>query len=216
MERRRKDNKTDYRARLAMLKSGKPRLVVRKTGRYINANIVTFEGNGDKVLKSCSSRELEGYGWKASKKNTSAAYLTGLLLAKKSGKQDVIVDIGLHNSTKGNRIYALVKGASDGGISVSVGDLVPTEDRIKGSHVSSFANSLDEDSRAKTFSAYLKSGVDPKGIEGLFEIVKSKISGVSKPAKIKKTQEVKKKDTEVKEEIKKPKEEKKENVEDNK
>ena len=37
--RRRLQGKTDYKARLAMLKSGKPRLVVRKTNHYIGSNI---------------------------------------------------------------------------------------------------------------------------------------------------------------------------------
>lgn len=181
MEKRRKEGKTDYRARLGMLKSGKPRLVLRKTGRYLSASIIKFDIKGDKTLSSCNSKELEKYGWKASKKNTSAAYLTGLLLAKKAGSKDVILDMGLNKSTKGNKLYAMLKGASDGGIKVTINDLVPSDDRISGSHVASYAKSLEDTERSSKFSGYNKGGVDPSTMSDYFEAVKAKIGGGSAP-----------------------------------
>ena len=56
--RRRKEQKTDYRARLALLKSQKPRLIIRKTNRAIIAQIVVSEGAQDKVLITVTSRDL--------------------------------------------------------------------------------------------------------------------------------------------------------------
>lgn len=177
MERRRRAGKTDYQARLAMLKSGKPRLVVRKTSNYIKADVVEFDGTGDKVLASSSSRELEGFGWKGGNKNVSAAYLTGLLLSKKAGKTDVIVDIGLQTSSKGSKLYALTKGAYDGGMMLKTSSLTPTDDRIKGKHIAEYAKKLGDGERSKKFSKYIKSGVDPREIENMFDNVKAKIIG---------------------------------------
>jgi len=50
--RRRIASKTDYKARLSLLKSEKPRLVVRKTNRYIIAPIIV-------TLYS----RFKGYSW---------------------------------------------------------------------------------------------------------------------------------------------------------
>lgn len=177
MERRRRAGRTDYQARLAMLKSGKPRLVVRKTSNYIKADVVEFDGVGDKVLATCSSKELEGFGWKGSGKNVSAAYLTGLLLSKKAGKRDVIVDLGLQTSSKGSKLYALTKGAHDGGMLLKISSLSPTDDRIKGKHIAEYAKKLGEGERSKKFSQYIKSGSDPREIEKMFDHVKAKIMG---------------------------------------
>ncbi|MBI5355237.1 MAG: 50S ribosomal protein L18 [Candidatus Aenigmarchaeota archaeon] len=177
MERRRRSGKTDYQARLAMLKSGKPRLVVRKTANYIKADVVEFDGIGDKVLATCSSKELEGFGWKGGSKNISAAYLTGLLLSKKAGGKDVIVDIGLQTSSKGSKLYALTKGAHDGGMALKTSSLSPTEDRIKGKHIAEYAKKLGDGERSKKFSKYIKSGADPREIEKMFDSVKMNIMG---------------------------------------
>ncbi len=180
MERRRREGRTDYVARLAMLKSGKPRLVIRKTSRHINASLIDFDLKGDKVLANCSSSELGGFGWKGSMKNTSAAYLTGLLLSRKAGGVEAIVDIGLQTSTKGNRLYAVSKGALDGGLKVNIGDLIPSEDRIKGKHIADYAKSLGDGERSKIFSGYRKSGADPREMDKMFEEVKTKIMSSEK------------------------------------
>ena len=85
--RRRKENKTDYHARLLMLKSEKPRVVVRKSNSYITIQFVEASIAQDKVVASASSKELLALGWpkekKGSLKSLLASYLTGLLLAKK-------------------------------------------------------------------------------------------------------------------------------------
>ncbi|MDP6704490.1 MAG: hypothetical protein QF775_03320, partial [archaeon] len=61
--RRRKSNQTDYRKRLSLLKSGKPRLVVRKSLKNIQVQLVNYTDSGDTILASASSTELNKLGW---------------------------------------------------------------------------------------------------------------------------------------------------------
>jgi large subunit ribosomal protein L18 len=137
---RRREGKTDYKRRLKLLTSKKNRLVVRKSLKYLTASIVEFSEKGDNILATASSRELKKMNWKFATDNLPAAYLTGLILGKKAAKiniKEVILDSGLHPSTKGSRIYALAKGVLDSGIKVPISEEVfPSEDRIKGKHIS--------------------------------------------------------------------------------
>ena len=88
--RRRKEAKTDYKSRFSLLKSGKPRLVVRKSNRYILVQLVSSDIAQDKIIVRASSKELLSLGWPKEKhgslKTLLAAYLTGYLLARK-GKE---------------------------------------------------------------------------------------------------------------------------------
>ncbi len=137
---RRRLGKTDYQKRLRLLSSGKPRLVVRKSLKYITAQIIGFDKKGDKVLFGVTSKELKKFGWNLACDNLPAAYLTGLLVGKKALEKkinEVILDSGLYASTKGNRIYSLSKGAIDAGLKLPISeDILPSEDRIKGKHIS--------------------------------------------------------------------------------
>jgi large subunit ribosomal protein L18 len=139
--RRRREGKTDYSKRLALLKSEMPRIVVRKSLKYITAQIVEYDAIGDKTIASATSRQLQALGWKFSCDNIPAAYLTGLLIAKKAVEKKVkkaVLDIGIYESTKGSRIYAVVKGARDGGLELAVKEeMFPSEDRISGKHIAS-------------------------------------------------------------------------------
>ena len=56
---RRRKGVTNYRKRLALLKSGLPRAVVRFTNAKVTVQITNFEGKGDRVLASASSMDLE-------------------------------------------------------------------------------------------------------------------------------------------------------------
>jgi large subunit ribosomal protein L18 len=136
---RRRLGKTNYRKRLRLLLSKKPRLVVRKSLKYITAQIIEFSEKGDKTLAAATSKELKKLGWNFACDNLPAAYLTGLLIGKRSlekGIKEAILDSGLYPSTKGSRIYAVVKGAIDAGMSVPVSEeVLPTEDRIRGEHI---------------------------------------------------------------------------------
>jgi large subunit ribosomal protein L18 len=124
IRRRRLENKTDYRSRFHMLKSEKPRLVIRRTNRYLIAQIVESDLAQDKIILGVSSKDLIAKGWpkelSGSLKSRAAAYLTGYLLAKKSkGKvKEAILDLGLQRNIVGSRLYALLKGAVDGGLSI--------------------------------------------------------------------------------------------------
>jgi len=123
-KRRRRESKTDYKARLALLKSGKPRLVVRKTNRYIIVQLVESDVAQDKVVKGVSSKELLSYDWpkelKGSLKSLPAAYLTGYLLVKKlkTLPDEAILDMGMNRNIRGSRIFSALKGAIDAGLNV--------------------------------------------------------------------------------------------------
>jgi large subunit ribosomal protein L5e len=65
----------------------KYRLVVRFTNRDIITQIVTSEVTGDKVFCAAYSHELKRYGIKHGLTNWSAAYATGLLLARRALKK---------------------------------------------------------------------------------------------------------------------------------
>lgn len=137
--RRRNEKKTDYAARLAMLKSGQPRLVVRKSNKYITAEIVKSKNAQDSVACYANSKELRAFGWKSSFKSIPASYLTGLLIGAKAKKckiDSAILDAGIQISTKGSKIYAVLKGALDAGLDVRHSkDVLPSEERIKGGHL---------------------------------------------------------------------------------
>ena len=136
---RRREKKTNYAKRLAMIKSGKPRLVVRKTNTSVKVQLITYSKTGDVTVASTVSKELTGYGWKESQKNMPAAYLTGLLCGTKATKKvnEAIADIGLHSPIHGSKIFAAVKGAIDAGIEIKVDEIaLPKEDRLKGKHIS--------------------------------------------------------------------------------
>lgn len=177
--RRRREGKTDFRSRRQMLYSGKPRLVVRTSLRYVTAQVVTFTFEGDVVKASATSKQLAAYGWKGSGSNTSAAYLTGLLCgmrAKKAGLSEAILDIGMRDVVKGAKIFAALKGFSDSEMDIPFSeDIVPGEDRISGKHIVTYYESLDEETRKARFSNYLKEQVDVTSIPEMFEQVKAEI-----------------------------------------
>ncbi len=56
--RRRREGKTDYQARKALVVSGKPRLVTRTANRNITVQIIIAKPHGDEVLAAANSREL--------------------------------------------------------------------------------------------------------------------------------------------------------------
>ena len=150
---RRREGKTNYQKRLRLLLSKKPRLVVRKSLKYICTQIVQFEKIGDKTLAAASSQELKKLGWKFACDNLPAAYLTGLLIGKKAAKnkiKEAVLDSGLYPSTKGSRIYAVLKGAVDSDLKVSYDEkILPSEERIKGLHIQKFKDLPQEFEKIK-------------------------------------------------------------------
>jgi len=153
--RRRREGKTDYYARKRLVvqdknkyNTPKYRLVVRKTNKDIIAQIVYSKIEGDYTLESAYSHELPNFGIKVGLTNYSAAYATGLLLARRvltklkladayKGNEEIngeeynvdenmegprpfraFLDIGLVRTSTGNNVFGVLKGAVDGGVSI--------------------------------------------------------------------------------------------------
>jgi large subunit ribosomal protein L18 len=174
---RRLEKKTDYRKRLKLLYSKKMRLVVKKSLKHMIAQIIEFDKKGDKIIVSASSQELKKFGWDGPTDNTTAAYLVGLLIGKKALKNKIDsanLDTGLHRNIKGSRVFALLKGVVDAGLSIPHSpDVFPSEERITGKHIADYAENLkkeDEEVYKKQFSA-----TKPEKMMEMFEKVKSNI-----------------------------------------
>ncbi len=137
--RRQRDGRTDYKKRLNLLKGKVDRLVIRKTNTKIILQAVRYNPDGDKVLLTVNSSELKKMGWSHTCKNIPAAYLAGLLFAKKAKENKIgklILDLGLISPYKGSKAFSAVKGVIDGGLNVPVSEEVfPSEERLKGDHV---------------------------------------------------------------------------------
>lgn len=135
--RRRREGKTDYRRRLALLRSQETRLVVRRTNANVIVQFVDWTQTGDEVKATAVAQELAKLGWEGSAKNTPAAYLTGLLAGKRAaaaGVESAVLDMGRRPPTKGSRIFAALKGVKDAGIEVAAGndEIYPSEERMNG------------------------------------------------------------------------------------
>ncbi|KAL7576737.1 hypothetical protein ACA910_005654 [Epithemia clementina (nom. ined.)] len=102
--RRRREGKTDYRQRKRLVcqaknkyQSPKYRLVVRFTNRHVICQVVYSLIDGDRVFCQANSKELDRYGLKVGLKNYSAAYCTGLLVARR-----LLQKVGLDSTYEGN------------------------------------------------------------------------------------------------------------------
>ncbi len=180
--RRRREGKTNYRSRLKLLLSRKPRFVVRKTLNHIIGQVILYNEKGDEVVVSAHSKELEKLGYKGHCGNTCSAYLTGLLLGKKAMKEgydEGVLDIGLQGSSKGSSVFAFLKGVLDAGVYIPHGEyVIPEEDRIYGHHIKEYAEMLkeeDEEKYKQQFSKYLEKGLNPENLPEHVEEIKNKI-----------------------------------------
>jgi large subunit ribosomal protein L18 len=188
--RRRREGKTDYQARKALVTSRKTRLVTRASNKNIEVQLIIAKPHGDEVLASANSRELiKSYGWRAPTGNIPAAYLTGLLAglqAKKAGIKEAILDIGLVSPTKGSKIFAVLSGVVDAGVEVPHSEEKIVKERIKGEHIAKYAKSLGAGSEEYTakFSQYTAQGIVPEKIGDHFTKVKADIVAGSKSAKL--------------------------------
>ena len=142
-KRRRKENRTDYLKRLKLLKGETPRLVFRKTNKYIISEYIVSKEAQDSVVMGMDSRKLIEYGWpktaQGSLKSITASYLTGYLTGKTILKQKLaepILDAGMNRVLHKNKIYAFLKGLIDSGIKINCKkEFFPEEERIKGDHL---------------------------------------------------------------------------------
>ncbi|MCH2605098.1 MAG: 50S ribosomal protein L18, partial [Candidatus Nitrosopelagicus sp.] len=109
-----------------------------------------------KVLASAHSRFLLKDGWKGSRKNIPASYLTGYMAGKKAlsnGVTDAILYSGTRRYT--DRMAAALKGVIDAGVKVPADEeSFPADERINGEHlkvkndISSVKSKIDSEVKA--------------------------------------------------------------------
>lgn len=212
----------------------KYRLIVRISNRDVTAQVAYARIEGDKIINSAYSHELTNYGIKAGLTNYGACYCTGLLLARRvlsmfklaekyPGQTEVDgeyylvedndngpgafrahLDVGLARTTTGAKVFAVMKGAVDGGIDVphsekrfpgydnESSDFNPEilRDHIFGKHVANYMRSLledDEEAYKRQFSRYVKLGITADEMEDIYKnahkAIRENPIRVSKPKK---------------------------------
>ncbi|CAI0544341.1 unnamed protein product [Linum tenue] len=183
---RRRDGKTDYRARIRLINQDKNkyntpkyRFVVRFTNKDVVAQIISSTIAGDNVMAAAYSHELPRYGLEVGLTNYAAAYCTGLLLARR-----VLKMLEMDQEYEGN--------VEDGGL-----DIPHSEKRFAGfskdskqldaevhrkylyaGHVANYMRILQEDEPEKYhshFSEYLKRGIGPDEVDELYKKVHAAI-----------------------------------------
>ncbi|GAU29968.1 hypothetical protein TSUD_360830 [Trifolium subterraneum] len=170
---RRREGKTDYRARIRLINQDKNkyntpkyRFVVRFTNKDIIAQIVSASIAGDIVLAAAYAHELPHFGLEVGLTNYAAAYCTGLLLARR-----VLKTLEMDEEYEGN-----VEGALDGGL-----DIPHSDKRFAGFDKEKKeldAETLIEDEPEKYqthFSEYIKKGIEADGLEELYKKVHANI-----------------------------------------
>lgn len=179
----------------------------------IVCQIVAAKLIGDEVLCAAYAHELPRYGIKLGLTNYAAAYAVGLLVARRmlvkvgladtyKGKEEAdgemyeiedegnrrpfkaLLDVGLSSTTTGKKVFAVMKGAVDGGMNVPHNEKrfpAWTKDegfsaeelkkRILGTHVSEFMEELEEEDPDKfkvQFSRYIAEGIKAEDIEDMY------------------------------------------------
>ena len=152
-----RSEKTNYRKRKAMLMGKHDFISVNITNENSEVQILKPIISGDRVLASAHSRFLIKDGWKGSRKNIPAAYLTGYLAGKKAvskGVSNAILYSGTRKYTQ--RMAAALKGVIDAGLEVPAdSETFPSEDRINGDHlkikndVKSFKTKIDSEGKTQ-------------------------------------------------------------------
>ena len=152
-----RSEKTNYRKRKTMLMGKHDFISVNITNENSEVQILKPIISGDKVLASAHSRFLIKDGWKGSRKNIPAAYLTGYLAGKKAvskGVSNAILYSGTRKYTQ--RMAAALKGVIDAGLEVPAdSETFPSEDRINGDHlkikndVKSFKTKIDSEGKTQ-------------------------------------------------------------------
>jgi len=212
----------------------KYRMVVRFSNTDIVCQIIYSKIEGDRILSAAYAHELPRYGIKVGLTNYAAAYCTGLLLARRvltqlkladkyvgeaeatgedynveyMGEGDhpfrAFLDVGLTRTTTGNRVFAAMKGALDGGLDIphspkrfigydsESGEL--DGDRLRhyiyGGHVADYMKMLqdeDEEKYKAHFSRFIKEGLTPDKLEEMYRnahaAVRADPSHQKKPAR---------------------------------
>lgn len=212
--------------------SPKYRLVVRFSNKDVIAQIAYARIEGDHILAAAYSHELPNYGVKVGLTNYAACYATGLLLARRllkklnldsayAGATEITgdeynveesgdgprpfranLDTGLVRTTTGNRVFGVLKGAVDGGLSIPHSvrrfpgydaeskklDAEVHKSYIFGNHVKEYMAYLEEeDAEAynRQFSKYVAAGINSERLEDMYKKAHANIrknpEHVSKP-----------------------------------
>ncbi|MFB6216364.1 MAG: 50S ribosomal protein L18, partial [Candidatus Aenigmatarchaeota archaeon] len=117
--RREREGKTDYRRRMKLLRSGKPRFVTRISLKHVRCQIAVSGPDGDEVQTSAFSKELRDWGWKGNTSNTPAAYLVGFLCGYRGindGIEEGVLDIDRFEPSPQAKVFAILKGVTDSGV----------------------------------------------------------------------------------------------------
>nr|AJS11708.1 50S ribosomal protein L18P [uncultured archaeon] len=151
---RRRQGKTDYKKRINLLKGDSPRVVFRKTNKYIISQYVTSNQTKDSVEIGVNSKQLLSYGWpdefKGSLKSLPASYLTGFLMGKrilKEKKQTPVVDFGMTRMIWKTKTFAFLKGLVDAGVKIKQkkAEAFPSKERVEGKNLKKdFSKKFDE------------------------------------------------------------------------
>jgi large subunit ribosomal protein L18 len=179
--RRRREGKTNYKLRKRLIVSGLPRIVVRKTLKHVIVQLSEPKVDGDIILVSAHSKELIKYGWMGNFNNIPGCYLTGLLCGFRSiekGVRKAVLDIGLQSPSQGGRIFAALKGIIDAGVNIPhKEDILPSEERILGNHISRYAKELSSKSEEGShfFSKYILKGLNPQDLPSHFSSVRKRL-----------------------------------------
>jgi len=181
--RRKREGKTDYKHRAELLRSGKPRLIVRISLKNVRAQVARPAEGGDEILASAFSKELKEWDYKGAGSNTPAAYLTGFVCgyrAKEEGIEECVLDIDRFVPTPESKIFAVLKGALDAGLYVPHDESVlPSEERCRGEHIANYGEILkseDENQYESHFSNYLEEDLPPEDLPEHFKQVKEAIT----------------------------------------
>lgn len=196
----------------------KYRLVARITNTKVIAQIIAAEIDHDVTIAQALSSELPRYGINFGLSNYAAAYCTGLLVARRlltklglaetfktAVKPDddededarrpfkALLDVGLRRTTTGARVFAVLKGAVDGGLFVphSAKRFAGGEEEKKqnhfiyGGHVADFMKKLqgeNEEAYKRQFSRYIKQGITADKLQSLYKAAHENIRKDPAPA----------------------------------
>jgi len=194
----------------------KYRLIVRFSNKDIVAQIAYSKIEGDHIVAAAYAHELKNYGVKAGLTNYSSAYATGLLLARRvltklnladaykglenpTGEEYNVeanaegpkpfrayLDVGVTRTTTGHRIFSVLKGAVDGGLSIPHStrrfagydeegkklDAAVHRKYIFGGHVADYMRLLQEEDAEgykRQFKAYDVAKISPENVETLYK-----------------------------------------------
>lgn len=135
--RRLREQKTNYKKRATMIVGRRDFVTVMISNENTHVQIHKPAPAGDRIIASAHSRHLISRGWKGSRKNIPAAYLTGYIAGKKAvgvGATDAILYTGTRRYTQ--RMAAALKGVVDAGLKIPAdSETFPPQERINGDHL---------------------------------------------------------------------------------